>query len=143
MTIVEEILLKEIRYIASISNGQVKRVAECALASVSEYLATEQSGERVELIADLRRIAAQGMADYASTGYLNSNAIRKAADMLEADAQQAKRVPMTAEQITEMATQEQFLLVCDGLEELTQIVRSTEQHHDITPADKPADWSAA
>ena len=35
MTPTEEILLKEMRYLASISTGQVKRVAEAALSTVS------------------------------------------------------------------------------------------------------------
>jgi len=35
MSPTEEILLKEMRYIASISTGQVKRVAEAALSTVS------------------------------------------------------------------------------------------------------------
>ena len=61
---------------------------ELAIEAAREYLATDASGGRAELIEKLRRIAAEGMADYASTGYPNSSAIRKAADMLEADAQQ-------------------------------------------------------
>ena len=40
--------------------------------------------------------------------------------------------PMTPEQINEMALQEEFLLVCDGVEELTEIVRAVEAHHGIT-----------
>ena len=147
MTRAEEILLKEMRYIASISNGQVKRVAEGALASVSEYLATEPSGERAELIDNLRRIAAGGMADYASTGYPNSSAIRKAADMLEADAreieslecdytdqvlravvaeeklaQQAKRVPMTWQEADAAYGKSQ---------DHYDLVRAVENHHEI------------
>ena len=43
-----------------------------------------------------------------------------------------KRVPMTDEQINEMALQEEFLLVCDGAEELTEIVRAVEAHHGTT-----------
>ena len=35
MTATEQILLKEMRYIASISTGQVKRVAEAALSTVA------------------------------------------------------------------------------------------------------------
>ena len=42
-----------------------------------------------------------------------------------------ERVPMTDEQINEMALQEEFLLVCDGFEELTEIVRAVEAHHGI------------
>lgn len=58
MTRTEEVLLKELRYIASISNGQVRRVADSALASVSECLATEPIGERAELIAYVKDTAA-------------------------------------------------------------------------------------
>ena len=47
-----------------------------------------------------------------------------------------ERVPMTDEQVNEMALQEEFLLVCDGVEELTDIVRAVEAHHGITAQDK-------
>lgn len=51
-------------------------------------------------------------------------------------AQRPERVPMTDEQINEMALQEEFLLVCDGVEELTEIVRAAEAHHGITAQPK-------
>ncbi len=41
-------------------------------------------------------------------------------------------VPMTMKQIEDMALQEQFLLICDGLDELTIIVEAIEAHHGIT-----------
>ena len=91
-------------------NSNKRREAQSeAITAALEYLATEPVpkltetlaqqdiklstefepiGERAVLIAELRRIAARGMADYANTGYPNSNAIRRAADMLEADAQE-------------------------------------------------------
>lgn len=40
-------------------------------------------------------------------------------------------VPLTDEQINEMALQEQFLLVCDDIEALTEIVRAVELAHGI------------
>lgn len=43
-----------------------------------------------------------------------------------------KPEPMTEEQIAEMARQEEFLLVCDGIEELRDITRAVEAHHGIT-----------
>jgi len=43
MTAAEEILLKEMRYIVSISTGQVKRVAEIALSTVSALGAQQVS----------------------------------------------------------------------------------------------------
>ena len=46
-------------------------------------------------------------------------------------APQPARVPMTDEQIDEMISEEQFLLVCDGKEELTLIIRAVEHHHGI------------
>lgn len=49
----------------------------------------------------------------------------------EVAAQPAKPVPMTDGDIEEMAAQEQFLLVCDGIEELTCIVRAVESFHHI------------
>ena len=42
------------------------------------------------------------------------------------------QVPMTMKQIEDMALQEQFLLICDGLDELTIIVEAIEAHHGIT-----------
>ena len=59
--------------------------------------------ERETLVVALRRIASEGLADYGNTGYPNSDAIRKAADMLAADAswervaraQNAKLLAMT------------------------------------------------
>lgn len=41
-------------------------------------------------------------------------------------------VPMTEAQILEMALQEEFLLVCDDLDALTEIIRAAEAHHGIT-----------
>jgi hypothetical protein len=41
MTPTEEILLNEMRYIASISTGQVKRAAEAALSTVSAMCAQQ------------------------------------------------------------------------------------------------------
>jgi hypothetical protein len=46
--------------------------------------------------------------------------------------QPQQRKPLTDEQIAEMSVQEQFLLVCDGIEELTEIVRAVERAHGIT-----------
>jgi len=48
------------------------------------------------------------------------------------EAAQPVREPMSEEQIENMARDEQFLLVCDGLEELTEIIRCIERHHGIT-----------
>jgi hypothetical protein len=42
------------------------------------------------------------------------------------------RKPMSREQIEEMAVQEQFLLVCDGLDELAEIAAAVELFHGIT-----------
>ena len=83
-----EALESGLAYVENEANQLTTREYKAAITAAREYLATEPSGERSELIEKLRRIAAEGMADYASTGYPNSSAIRKAADMLEADAQQ-------------------------------------------------------
>jgi hypothetical protein len=40
-------------------------------------------------------------------------------------------VPLTEKEIEELAVQEELLLVCDGLEALTDIVRAVEQAHRI------------
>jgi len=42
-------------------------------------------------------------------------------------------VPLNLQQIEEMAIQEQFLLVCDDIEALTEIVRAIEAAHGIKP----------
>ena len=62
---------------------QASRKAKQAMESAREYLATEPSGERAELITKLR-----SFPDEYSSGYADGLVIR-AADMLEADAQQA------------------------------------------------------
>ena len=146
MTRAEEVLLKEMRYIVSISNGQVKRVAEGALASVSEYLATEPSGERDDSAQWLREFADMEFSYYSR----EATQLRKAADMLEADAQpkqvtcqiyghvvgacvecnthieaqQAKRVPMTWQDADAAYGKSQ---------DHYDLVRAIEAHHGITP----------
>lgn len=47
------------------------------------------------------------------------------------EAQAGEPKPLTEEQIDEMALQEQFLLICDGPEELRLIVREVERLHGI------------
>ena len=42
-----------------------------------------------------------------------------------------QRKPLTEEEIAELARQEQFLLVCDGLDQLTEIARAIERAHGI------------
>ena len=42
-----------------------------------------------------------------------------------------QRKPLTEEEIAELARQEQFLLICDGIEELTEIARAIERAHGI------------
>ena len=69
-----------------IESGYMQRMGKetsAAITAAREYLATEPSGERAELIEKLR---------WASVVSGNETCGR-AADMLEADAQQAKRVP--------------------------------------------------
>lgn len=51
---------------------------------------------------------------------------------LQASALRPVQVPMTMKQIEDMALQEQFLLICDGLDELTSIVEAIEAHHGIS-----------
>jgi uncharacterized protein YPO0396 len=51
-------------------------------------------------------------------------------DQLRAEVERLRK-PLTDEQIAEIARQEQFLLVCDGLDELTAIARAIEAHHGI------------
>ena len=116
-----------------------------AIKSAREYLATEPSGERSELIAELR--------DAHGRRFVTSpSPYSRAADMLEADAQpkqvtcqiyghvvgacvecnthieaqQAKRVPMTAEQIRSMCKQGWVF------ETVKQWVHVIEAHHGIT-----------
>ena len=42
-----------------------------------------------------------------------------------------QRKPLTEEEIAELGWQEQLLLVCDGLDELTEIARAVERAHGI------------
>jgi hypothetical protein len=51
-------------------------------------------------------------------------------------AQPAARVAMTRQQVMAMAVQEQFLLICDDLEALGQIVEAVEVHHKIGKAEQ-------
>lgn len=46
-------------------------------------------------------------------------------------APQPERQPLTDEQIAEMALQEELFLICDGIEELTEIIRAVELAHGI------------
>lgn len=66
-----------------------------AITAARAYLETEPSGERAELIA---RLAKQWAELDPADPYRAD--VGQAVDMLEADAQQAKQVPMTTEQIT-------------------------------------------
>ena len=92
-------------------------------------LATEQIGERAELIADLR-----GLIDLHTWAHV---VVSRAAVMLEADAQHAKRVPMAGEEIEKIA---------DGCRAGAGSVwphafaRAIEAHHGITPTEKSTDW---
>ena len=103
--------------------------------TASEYLATEPSGGRAELIEKLR-------AKHDERFVVSPSIYSKAADMLEADAQQAKRVPMTMAEITSA-----WGACIDNrnrvFEIRTEFARAIEAHHGITQADKPTDWSAA
>jgi len=118
--------------------------ADAAIKAAREYLATEPSGERRTMIAVLRGFGIEILG--------------KAADMLEADAQpksfireraqleqewgelrklkqaqQTKRVPLSDDQIEELA---------EGIawdDYAHDLARRVEKHHGITPADKPAD----
>lgn len=56
--------------------------------------------------------------------------IRAAPQPPQADAP-PQRQPMTDQEISELALQEQLLLFCDSLDELTCIVRAVENHHEI------------
>ena len=98
-------------------------------------LATEPSGERAELIARL----VKQWAELDPVDPYRAD-IGKAADMLEADAQQAKRVPLAGDEIEKIA---------DGCRAGAGSVwphafaRALEAHHKILPTEKPTDWSAA
>ena len=92
-------------------------------------LATEPSGERAELIAKLRT----GWTVMEESEFERLDGLcRKAADMLEADAQQAKRVPMTDREISEIVNRYYRLMGP------AEFARAIEAHHGITePAEKP------
>ena len=66
------------------------------ITAAREYLATEPAGERAELIARQRGVQENGIN-------AEMRELAKAtADMLEADARQANRVPMTDDEIDEI-----------------------------------------
>jgi hypothetical protein len=48
----------------------------------------------------------------------------------------AAREPLKVSAIEELAVQEQLFLVCDGLDDLVEIVRIIEKAHNITGAQK-------
>ena len=55
---------------------------------------------------------------------------REIQSITENDAQQVV-VPMTDEQIDEIALQEGLLLICDDFDALKEITRAVEAHHGI------------
>ena len=88
-------------------------------------------GDRAELVAMLRSACIDGT--------LHAKLVNKAADMLEADAQQAKRVPMTPEHLCALADRLTPNTETGSLDYL-RYARAIEAHHGITPADKPTGW---
>ena len=114
-----------------------------AIKSAREYLATEPSGERAELANEIRSTA-NHLSRYDTPGFpMNPFAAvcHKAADMLEADAREAKRVPIS-DGVIAVITDACFQAVADqGTTVLMRAVaRAIEAHHGITPADKPTGW---
>jgi len=131
-------------------SGGVYEAVQCdaAIEAAREYLATEPIGERADSAQWLREFAAMEFSYYSREATMK---LRNAADMLEADAQpkqvtcqiyghvvgacvecnthidaqQAKRAPMSADAIYQLA---QRGAVNDGL---TAIVREVEAHHHI------------
>ena len=107
---------------------------DAAIKAAREYLATEPSGERAELIERLNEC----LSGPAALTTREATAIKDAADMLAADAQQAKRVPMTNEEIDEIGVD-----YSGNFQVLRDFARAIEAHRDTPPAEKPTDWSAA
>ena len=96
--------------------------ANAAITAARDYLATEPSAERAELLHAL-----SGHIGWANTvGYAElGKSLRKAADMLEADAQQAKQVPMSADDVYQCGLR-------GAMEDGTAaLVRAVEAHHGI------------
>ena len=121
--------------------------SRAAIKAARAYLETEPSGERAELIARL----AKQWAELDPVDPYRAD-IGKAVDMLEADAQQAKRVPMTDAEahqtLLDMAANiEKFGDGTESNEQLSseciRFILERVDHHGITPAEKPTDWSAA
>ena len=137
-----------------------------AITAAREYLATEPSSERAELIEKLRWAGSVGgnqtciqaadmleadadlRTQLARRTVERDMAISMAISMLEADAQQAKRVPMTGEAhktLLDMAANiEKF---SDGTEsdeqlssECIRFILERVDHHGITPTEKSTDW---
>jgi len=104
--------------------------AEKAINSARDYLATEPSGERSDSAQWLREFADMEFSYYS----LEATQLRKAADMLEADvslinegnkAQQAKRVPMTDDEIDEIGVDYH-----GNFQVLRNFARAIESHID-------------
>ena len=100
----------------------------------------EQSGERAELANEIRSTA-NHLSRYDTPGFpMNPFAAvcHKAADMLEADAREAKRVPMS-DGVIAVITDACFQAVADqGTTVLMRAVaRAIEAHHGITQGEKP------
>ena len=119
-----------------------------AVTAAREYLATEPSGERAELIAQLRdahgrrfdtspppysRAADMLEADADLRTQLARRTVERnmAISMLEADAQQAKRVPMSEKQIDKIHA-DTARLAQIRTTFFIAFARAIEAHHGIT-----------
>ena len=156
-----EALESGLAYVENEANQLTTREYKAAITAAREYLATEPSGERADSAQWLREFADMEFSYYSR----EATQLRKAADMLEADAQQdkpydqqsmdlcdtcgwkgifpgepclvcaqqVKRVPLSDDQIEELA---------EGIawdDYAHDLARRVEKHHGITPADKPTD----
>ena len=88
------------------------------------------TNERAELIGELHRIADEGMADYVSTGYPNSNVIRKAAEILESSALELTRLRELARDAADAATQLQKQVLALKVKQVSQPTWEAERIDD-------------
>lgn len=133
-------LLNAANGVESLNPTLARRLAAAVINDQSfgvDYLSRTQM--QVESLAGAQQVAVPpGWADLlrqSRRNYLNQFGASTTADWVYTDLielfegaapQPAAYVPLTDYEIKEMAVQEQILLFCDGIEELTAVVRAVE-----------------
>ena len=125
LTAAREYLATEPKQLGTLSFGGCPACGKQSCIARS-CMTTEPSGERAELIARLNEC----LSGPAALTTREATAIKDAADMLEADAQQAKRVPMTEKQIDKIHANT-ARLAQRNTTFFIAFARALESHHKI------------